>query len=541
MHARSLLRTFLALGLFVAASATGVLAQLQYPEGAATPRYLTDEERAWMAANPTWNLRGSTPPPTGPVRCVAEYEPMDGLLIAWEGPTAHLNILAQIARYATTTGAANMYCVLDTTSEQTSASATISAAGADMSRVKFLVRTTDTIWIRDYGPRYILEGNCRAIVDHIYNRVRPNDDIFSAFFATYKGHTLYEIPLTHGGGNFHLDALGRSNATRLVVNENPGLSETQIHNLWQSYQNVDTTLYDGFPTTIDSTQHIDMWMQVAADNVVLISDFGTPTPGTALATADTICEGAATLLGSRGYTVHRLPALSSGGTHYTFTNSVMCNNVVMIPSYASFTTQSTQALNTWRAAVPGKTVVQINCDGIIASAGALHCIVMHVPLAPGGAVPTAYLKTPPGGQTYAPAAPIDVMWNADDDVAVTGIDIALSLDGGLTFPVTLASNIAHDGAELVSAPNVATTRGRIRVTARDAAGNVGSDMSATNITITGTPCPGDLNADRAVDESDLGILLTGWQQDGRGDTDGDDDTDEADLGTLLANWQATCP
>ncbi len=55
-----------------------------------------------------------------------------------------------------------------------------------------------------------------------------------------------------------------------------------------------------------------------------------------------------------------------------------------------------------------------------------------------------------------------------------------------------------------------------------------------------TPCPGDLNGDRAVNESDLGLLLQAWQTSPGGDADGDGDTDESDLGILLQNWQQSC-
>ncbi|MFO0839681.1 MAG: hypothetical protein U1D55_14285 [Phycisphaerae bacterium] len=55
------------------------------------------------------------------------------------------------------------------------------------------------------------------------------------------------------------------------------------------------------------------------------------------------------------------------------------------------------------------------------------------------------------------------------------------------------------------------------------------------------PCPGDLNGDRVVNESDLGILLASWLSGPGGDADGDLDTDESDLGILLANWLITCP
>ncbi len=53
-------------------------------------------------------------------------------------------------------------------------------------------------------------------------------------------------------------------------------------------------------------------------------------------------------------------------------------------------------------------------------------------------------------------------------------------------------------------------------------------------------CPGDLNGDNAVNESDLGLLLQAWQTTAGGDADGDGDTDESDLGILLQNWQVNC-
>jgi hypothetical protein len=57
-------------------------------------------------------------------------------------------------------------------------------------------------------------------------------------------------------------------------------------------------------------------------------------------------------------------------------------------------------------------------------------------------------------------------------------------------------------------------------------------------------CPGDLDGDRDVDHSDLGIFLSDWGCTGAdciGDIDGDGDTDADDLQLLLANWGAVCP
>ena len=53
-------------------------------------------------------------------------------------------------------------------------------------------------------------------------------------------------------------------------------------------------------------------------------------------------------------------------------------------------------------------------------------------------------------------------------------------------------------------------------------------------------CPGDLDGDNDVDQSDLGILLSSYNIDDGGDIDGDGDTDQSDLGILLANYNTNC-
>jgi agmatine/peptidylarginine deiminase len=471
----------------VLAALAALPAQQQYPEGAPIPAHLTPRERAWLAAHP---LRPHdlppTPPPTGPVHCAAEYEPTDGLLLAWEGLPAWQSILQQMAVQITTVGQARVFVYCDTTTERASVQAALLSAGCDMSRVELLVQATDTIWIRDYGPRYVFEGDCRAIVDHTYNRPRPNDDQVPWHFGAQRGHRVYGIPLVHGGGNYHLDALGRSHTTRLIANENPALTEQQIHDLWRDYQNVDTTFYTPFPTTVDATQHIDMWMQVFADQGVMISDW----PANAGSTQDQICDAAAVALAARGYAVHRVPARSVGGVHYTWTNVVLCNDLALVPSYRNATVapHNTQALAAWRAALPGKTVALIDCEDLVAYAGVMHCIAMHVPRHRGGLVPTAYVKSPNGAQSLLPGQQVLVEWLADDDQAVTGVDVRLSVNGGTSFPYVLAAGLPHTGSFTWTVPDLYAPQAKLRIVARDAQGREGHDDSDASFQILGAGC-----------------------------------------------------
>jgi hypothetical protein len=298
-------------------------------------------------------------------------------------------------------------------------------------------------------------------------------------------------PQPQGGGNFHLDALNRSYATRLTVNENPSFTESQIVSIWGAYQGVQHTFFNPFPTTVDSTQHLDMWMQVMADDKVLVTDW----PNNSGSSQDVICDGAVTTMQGRGYGVTRTNSYSISGTHYTYANMVMCNDVAMIPSYTNATVSpnNTPVLNAVQAALPSKTVVQINCDAIIPSAGAIHCIVMHVPKhrglpgASGGLAPTAYVKAPNGGESLTPGNSFTIRWLSDDDVSVSNVDIVLSTDGGATWPTTIAAAASDTGSFSWTVPNITTNRAKIRVVARDGLGNTGFDSSDNDFKI-GNAC-----------------------------------------------------
>jgi agmatine deiminase len=317
-------------------------------------------------------------PPAGMARAQAEYEASDGLLVRW----GTFNALLTQLTVAITTGDpdARVYVVVTGTSQQNSASATLSGAGARMSGVRFVTQSCTlngncSVWMRDYGPRFIETNGRRAIVDHQYNRPsRTLDDAFPGVWSTLTGESKFDIPLVHGGGNFHLFRNRDARMTRLIVNENPGVSEAQILTYYQQYQGLDLELYNPFPVSYDSTQHIDMWMLPLDDTNVIVSQHAS-TDGTPF----TVTENAAASLAASGYTVHRTPAWNSGGTHFTYANGVLLNKLAIVCQFTGFATQNAQAIATFTAALPGRTVVPVDCSDIIDFAGAIHCIVMHVP------------------------------------------------------------------------------------------------------------------------------------------------------------------
>ncbi len=75
----------------------------------------------------------------------------------------------------------------------------------------------------------------------------------------------------------------------------------------------------------------------------------------------------------------------------------------------------------------------------------------------------------------------DVAGTDSAPVNCSHVDILFSVDGGYTYPITLASNVPNNGSATITVPNEETTTGRIMVKASD---NIFFDLNDSNITVT---------------------------------------------------------
>ncbi len=87
--------------------------------------------------------------------------------------------------------------------------------------------------------------------------------------------------------------------------------------------------------------------------------------------------------------------------------------------------------------------------------------------------------------TWPATSTQNVTWNVANTTAApiscANVDIFLSTDGGLTYPITLATNVANNGTFAATVPNNPTTTARVMVKARN---NIFFDISNVNFTIT---------------------------------------------------------
>jgi len=97
--------------------------------------------------------------------------------------------------------------------------------------------------------------------------------------------------------------------------------------------------------------------------------------------------------------------------------------------------------------------------------------------------PTVTVTNPDGGESYAGGSTQSINWTANDNVAVTSIDLYFSSNGGAEWAI-IATGEANDGTYSWTVPGVESDQCLVKVEASDAAGNVGSDTSDAVFSIT---------------------------------------------------------
>jgi len=358
------------------------------------PNYMTDEEKALMHLYvknpPPYEILDPDPPPT-PVRTMAEWEELSALQITW---TAQLVILRQIVDYAQEECPVYIVC-----SDSNSVKSYLTTYGIPLVNLKFLITSFNSIWCRDYGPWtvYTNRVDTLRIIDWIYNRpTRPLDNVMPVFIANYMGvpiHQTINAPndLVNTGGNFMVDGHGNAFASKLILSENgPGnpygvsvKTEAQINNIMNAYMGISRYIkMDVLP--YDQIHHIDMHIKLLDEETLLVGQYPTGVadgPQIEL-NLQYVLNNFQTCF-SKPYKVVRIPMPPAangqyppGGDYRTYTNSVFVNKTVIVPTYEY--RYDTTALRIYREALPGYNVVGIDCNAIIPSLGAIHCIVKEI-------------------------------------------------------------------------------------------------------------------------------------------------------------------
>ena len=381
-------------------------AQHAFPQHVTWPHALEGAERQHIERvgfQPYAGRGIETPPPFDSLRTAAEWEEVEALTISW---TSFPCIQKQIVE------AAKEECTViifaDNVSEVESYLTGSSCGGAmELTNVQIVPTEYNSIWIRDYGAHTVYGSwnDDRVLVDWLYNRPRPEDDVIPDVLGETMGIDVYSTTaaphdLMNTGGNWMVDGFGTAFASELILDENEGGStwwtdfpdhtESEIDQIVHDFHGV--TTYIKMPTLpYDGIHHIDMHMKLLDESTLLVAEYpeGVADGPQINANLEYVLSNFTTRWGTP-FNVIRIPSPpeqgfgggypDANGWYLTYTNSVFVNNTILLPTY--YTAYDTTAIRIYQEALPGYEIVGIDCDNngsaIISLSGAIHCITHTV-------------------------------------------------------------------------------------------------------------------------------------------------------------------
>ncbi len=344
------------------------------------PRWMTEEEKAMMPAylESIGSNRNSTPPPW-PVRNMAEWEESEYMVITWTSQTA---ILREVVRHAREEVKVLIICT-----DSNSVKSNLTQGNVNLSNIEYLHAPFNSIWIRDYfgNTAYKNDVDSMVMIDWVYNRPRPNDNNIPTVVANHLNIPIYKMDTEPNrwvacGGNYMSDGQGIGFSSELILDENPNKTLSQIGSLMNSYLGLDTYVkmtklpYDGI-------HHIDMHMKLMNEEILMMGEYPpgiSDGPQIELNLAYVTNNYNSTF--GTPYKVQRVVMPPSpqgtwpnqGAPYRTYANMLFINKTVLVPIYNL--AQDAEGLDAIKQVMPGYKVVGINCNAIIPSGGAIHCI-----------------------------------------------------------------------------------------------------------------------------------------------------------------------
>jgi len=299
----------------------------------------------------------TTAPPAGPVRAAAEWDESIGVFCLWD----NAELMDELQRD-------NDLYIICTQSDKSWWQSWLNSNGIPQTNVKWLIASTNTWWVRDYGPWFLWDGNGDfGLVDNIYNRPRPQDDQIPQAVSNAYNIPLYATNLTHTGGNYYADGYGNAWSSTLVYSENSGMSQAQVDSAMAQYLGIDRYITRDLKIDIE---HIDTFGKLVAPDVLVWSDF--PDDKNHSGWSEAALKYYETLASpyDRPYRIHRMPLWEQSYSMTAYINSLQTENKILMAKYN--TSHDNEAVAVFQDACPGYDVIKI-ANGGTYWGDSIHC------------------------------------------------------------------------------------------------------------------------------------------------------------------------
>ncbi|MFE1556538.1 agmatine deiminase family protein [Streptomyces sp. NPDC058734] len=262
----------------------------------------------------------------------------------------------------------------------------------------------DDLWIRDFGPTFVVGPGAVAGVDSNFNGWGKTGTKYAQPFANdaaAAGILLNEYQVrriragfTGEGGSLETDGEGTLLATVSSLvnpNRNPGMSQAQVEDELRASLGMDKVIWVPGLAGQDITDcHIDCLARFTAPGKVILDR---PAPGTdpkwvaVYEETKRVLESATDARGRR-LAVTELPGpdrsrIRGKGEEFlsSYTNYYTPNGAVILPQFGDPYADGV-AYAILQAAYPARQVVQVDIDGIASGGGGIHCATQSHPVPP---------------------------------------------------------------------------------------------------------------------------------------------------------------
>jgi agmatine deiminase len=327
--------------------------------------------------------------PPFPVRAGTEFENLSSVLMRWPFDwVAVRDEYVIMAEAFTRNGTVTIW--VDTESQRQAAEQLLVQGGVPLNKVTWRVENTDSVWLRDYGPQFLVaqDGSKQAIADFHYYSSRPADDEIPAKIAQWQNIPVVDRQTGRNtvyteGGNLGHDGVGSVIYSERTYTKNRLPARIVDQRILSAFQATrGTVLVD---PRLDATGHVDMFTKILNANTIFVGQYD-PDEFDYARLEESAARLAASPNGAgQPWTIVRMPQPDVYYVNFvlpvvrTYTNAQMSNGVVVVPIYGLPTDQT--ALNLYQTYLPGRTVIGLNANDIIESAGAWHCVTMEWPQA----------------------------------------------------------------------------------------------------------------------------------------------------------------
>ncbi|MEL7497046.1 MAG: agmatine deiminase family protein [Planctomycetota bacterium] len=326
-------------------------------------------------------------------RLTGEFEPQKAILLSVSDlMPQHHDVLKQIIQK--TSQRIPLVVLVNDKQQLKTVVELASEVGGNLEHLSLLQLPLNTIWLRDFGPRFMELQTGAETIDFLYDGTRPRDDKFPASWSSVSGDRNRNVSWTLQGGNLISNGNGLAVTTTRLFEDNmirfpnplPGMNveyerrKIVVENFKEEC-NVDQLIFL-HPVAPEATRHVDMFAAFLAKDHIVVAEVDPRRDAYNARVLDLNAKLLSSLtVDGSPMRVDRIPIPPREGKFWSpYTNVILANDLLLMPVYQNDSREiSRRAIETYQRLLPDVTVETIDMTSMKKLEGALHCMSINIP------------------------------------------------------------------------------------------------------------------------------------------------------------------